>query len=122
MKPPTLLAVPNVSDGREEATIAAIADAFAGAGEAPPAPAPVGAGTGAPAGATRLLDVHCDGDHDRSVFTLAGPVDGLADALLAGARVAVERIDVIARAGADRGGGSSQAGQHPHVGAIDVVP
>ncbi|HEY4428272.1 MAG TPA: hypothetical protein VGN08_08735 [Solirubrobacteraceae bacterium] len=115
MDPPILLAVPNVSDGRDERTIAAVGQAFAdgdaqagGAGGVPSAGTPV----------VRLLDVHSDRDHDRSVFTLAGAADGLADALLAGARAAVERIDVVAPGRKD----GSEPGQHPHVGAVDVVP
>jgi glutamate formiminotransferase/glutamate formiminotransferase/formiminotetrahydrofolate cyclodeaminase len=102
MKRPILLGVPNVSEGRDGPTIAAIGEAFA---------------SGGPSGraAVRLLDVHSDGDHHRSVFTIAGPQRALADALLAGAAAGVERIDVVSRAGAD-------AGQHPHVGAVDVVP
>jgi glutamate formiminotransferase len=102
MTPPTLLAVPNVSEGRSAATIAAIASAFA---------------HDAAAGA-RVLDIHSDADHHRSVFTLAGRPDALVDALLRGARVALERIDVVSRAG----GGSARTGQHPHVGALDVAP
>jgi glutamate formiminotransferase / 5-formyltetrahydrofolate cyclo-ligase len=102
MAPPILLAVPNVSEGRDERTIARIAAAFAGEDGR----------------AVRLLDVHSDPDHHRSVFTLAARQRDLADALLRGARVAVERIDVMARAPA----GAAQAGQHPHVGALDVVP
>jgi glutamate formiminotransferase len=102
MSPPILLAVPNVSEGRDKDTIAAIAAAFAG--EAPNGP--------------RVLDVHSDADHHRSVFTLAGRADELVDALLRGARVAVERIDVMTRAGR----GAADAGQHPHVGALDVAP
>jgi glutamate formiminotransferase/glutamate formiminotransferase/formiminotetrahydrofolate cyclodeaminase len=89
-----LLAVPNVSEGHDDATIEALAHAFAGEGVC-------------------LLDVHRDPDHNRSVFTLAG-VGGpgvLAHALLAGARVAVERIDL-----------RTHAGVHPHVGALDVAP
>jgi len=91
---PTLLAVPNVSEGRDDGTIDAIADALGGA----------------TAGA-RLLDVHRDRDHNRSVFTLAGEPGTLAPTLLAGARVAVERIDL-----------RRHAGVHPHVGALDVAP
>jgi glutamate formiminotransferase/glutamate formiminotransferase/formiminotetrahydrofolate cyclodeaminase len=106
MAPPTLLAVPNVSEGRDEETIAAIATAFAG--EA----------TEGPARGVELLDVHTDRDHHRSVFTIAGSPGALADALLRGAAVAVERIDVMTRAG----GRPEDAGQHPHVGAIDVAP
>ncbi len=115
MEPPTLLAVPNVSEGRDRETIAAIAAAFSGTGAADGTrvvPAnPVADGV-------RLLDVHTDRDHHRSVFTLAGAPGELADALLRGARVAVERIDVMTRAG----GPQHEPGQHPHVGAVDVAP
>jgi glutamate formiminotransferase len=93
-----LLAVPNVSEGRRQATIEAIAHAFTAAGTA------------------RLLDVHSDADHDRSVFTLAGAQGALSGALLAGARMAVERVEV----GRDRV--AEEVGVHPHVGALDVVP
>ena len=86
-----LESVPNFSEGRDEATVAAIADAL-----------------GARA---RLLDVHSDADHNRSVFTLVGSEDELADALLAGIAVAAERIDLRAHDGA-----------HPRIGAADVVP
>jgi glutamate formiminotransferase / 5-formyltetrahydrofolate cyclo-ligase len=93
-----LLAVPNVSEGRRQATIEAIADAFTATGGA------------------RLLDVHSDEDHHRSVFTLAGAQGQLSGALFAGVRAAVELIDV----GGDRA--AAEIGVHPHVGAIDVVP
>ncbi len=105
--PPLLLAVPNVSEGREQATIAQIGAAFARQQRA-----------GAAAEGVRLLDVHSDADHHRSVFTLAGRAPQLADALLDGAAAAVARIDVVSRAHGD----AAQAGAHPHVGAIDVVP
>jgi glutamate formiminotransferase / 5-formyltetrahydrofolate cyclo-ligase len=114
IEPPTLLAVPNVSEGRDARTIAAIGAAFAGdpdvSGEAGSA--------GAAQGAVRVLDVHTDPDHHRTVFTLAGRPVALADALLRGARVAFERIDVLARAA----GPVEHVGQHPHVGALDVAP
>jgi len=103
-----LLAVPNVSEGRDERVIAEIGAAFSG-GEA---------GQGGSASPVRLLDVHSDGDHHRSVFTLAAQPAALADALLAGGRTATEQIDILARAEA----GVEQRGQHPHVGALDVVP
>ncbi|MGH2991397.1 MAG: glutamate formimidoyltransferase [Solirubrobacterales bacterium] len=86
-----LLAVPNVSEGRDRDAIAAIQAAL----EAGPA----------------LLDVHSDPTHNRSVFTLAGEPDALADALLAGARAAMTSIDMRAHQGA-----------HPCVGAVDVCP
>jgi len=88
----TLLeAVPNFSEGRDRATIDAI-----------------GAALGAGA---RLLDVHVDADHNRSVFTLVGDGDALVEALAAGVGVAVERIDLRAHEGV-----------HPRIGAADVVP
>ncbi len=93
-----LLAVPNVSEGRQQATIEAIAKAFTASGTA------------------RLLDVHSDADHHRSVFTLGGTQGSLSGALLAGARVAVECVDV----GQDRD--AEDIGVHPHVGTLDVVP
>jgi glutamate formiminotransferase / 5-formyltetrahydrofolate cyclo-ligase len=91
--PPTLLAVPNVSEGRDQAALDAIGAAFAAAE------------------GVRLLDTHSDRDHHRTVFTLAAHPGTLADALLAGARVAVEEIEI-----------GDGRGVHPHVGAIDVVP
>jgi len=96
--PPALLAVPNISEGRDEAKVAAIGAAFAG-----------------PEG-VRLLDMHSDVDHHRTVFTLAGRPGALGDALLSGAKAAVERIYVGDRR--ER----SEIGRHPHVGAVDVVP
>jgi glutamate formiminotransferase len=90
---PTLLAVPNVSEGRDRAAIDAIAAAFTAGG------------------AARLLDVHADPDHHRSVFTLAGRPGALARAVTAGAREATGRIDL-----------RRQHGVHPRVGALDVAP
>jgi glutamate formiminotransferase/glutamate formiminotransferase/formiminotetrahydrofolate cyclodeaminase len=87
-----LLTVPNVSEGRDERTIATIGDAFCATG-------------------ARLLDVHSDPDHHRTVFTLAGGVDEIVAALLAGARACREQIDL-----------RTERGSHPHVGALDVAP
>jgi glutamate formiminotransferase len=84
-----LLAVPNVSEGRDKAALRAIAAAF---------------GPG-------LLHSSADADHHRAVFTLQGEPGALADAVVAGAREAVERIDLRAHAGV-----------HPRVGAVDVAP
>jgi glutamate formiminotransferase/glutamate formiminotransferase/formiminotetrahydrofolate cyclodeaminase len=102
MRPPTLLAVPNVSEGRSEMLVAEIGRAFLEGGT----------------GALRLLDVHADADHHRSVFTLAGSPGDLAEGLLAGARRVVAGIDVVSRFNGD----PREHGQHPHVGALDVVP
>ena len=76
----TLLAVPNVSEGRDLAALDAIGAAFE-------------------AGGARLLDRHEDPDHHRAVFTLAGEPGALAQAVLAGAREAIARIDLTAPRG-----------------------
>jgi glutamate formiminotransferase / 5-formyltetrahydrofolate cyclo-ligase len=68
----TLLAYPNVSEGRDAATITAVSRAF---------------GEG-------LLDVHTDADHNRSAFTLAGAPGRLAARVLEGARAAIDRIQI----------------------------
>lgn len=86
-----LEAVPNFSEGRDRATIDAIAAAL---------------GTRA-----RLLDVHVDSDHNRSVFTLAGSGPELVAALLVAVSLARERIDL-----------SRHEGVHPRVGVADVLP
>jgi glutamate formiminotransferase len=86
-----LEAVPNFSEGRDRATIDAIGDALSSH--------------------ARLLDVHSDEDHNRSVFTLVGSGEELVAALLAGIACARERIDLRHHEGA-----------HPRIGAADVVP
>jgi glutamate formiminotransferase len=86
-----LESVPNFSEGRDRATIAAVGEALSGG--------------------VRLLDVHSDPDHNRSVFTLVGRDEPLVEALLAGIAVARERIDLRRHEGA-----------HPRIGAADVVP
>jgi glutamate formiminotransferase len=59
----------------------------------------------------RLLDVHVDWDHHRSVYTLVGSADELVETLFAGIRCARDRIDLARHEGA-----------HPRIGAADVVP
>jgi len=86
-----LEAVPNVSEGRSSPVIATIEWAFART--------------------SRVLDVHTDSDHHRSVFTLVADPSALADALLAGISAAVALVDL-----------RSHSGVHPRVGAVDVVP
>lgn len=63
------------------------------------------------ASSARVLDVHSDLDHNRSVFTLAGSGRELVGALERAVRVAIESIDL----GVHRG-------VHPRIGAADVVP
>ena len=86
-----LEAVPNFSEGRDDAVIVALRDALS-----------------SPA---RLLDVHVDADHHRSVFTLVGEPEELVETLLAGIGAARERIDLRRHDGA-----------HPRIGGADVVP
>lgn len=85
--------VPNVSEGRRPEVIDRLAAAAAGAGRA------------------RLLDLHADADHNRSVLTLAGGAADLIAALLALYERALAEIDLTRHRGA-----------HPRVGAVDVVP
>ncbi len=85
----TLLAIPNVSEGRDAGRIAEIARSFD----------------------ARLLGVHSDPDHHRSVFTLAGAPGQLALGVLGGAAAVVRLVDL-------RG----HRGIHPRVGALDVAP
>src|SRR6478752_9447986 len=118
MAPPTLLAVPNVSEGRDASTIDEIGEAFSAGGAASESPGAPGGAAGRTSAAVRLLDTHSDPDHHRSVFTLAGRPIELGDALLRGAAAAVDRIDVMRRAF----GAEAEVGEHPHVGAVDVVP
>ena len=86
-----LESVPNVSEGRDAAVVEAIGRALAAH--------------------ARVLDVHTDIDHNRSVFTLVGDEQQLIEALLAGIGCARERIDL-----------RTHAGVHPRIGAADVVP
>ncbi|MDX8153680.1 hypothetical protein SK069_18935 [Patulibacter brassicae] len=90
--PRLLLAVPNVSEGRLRPVVDAVGAAYA-------------------SGGARVLDVHVDPDHHRSVHTLAGTPGTLADAVAAGAAEALARIDL-----------ATARGIHPHVGALDVAP
>jgi len=76
---PPLLAVPNVSEGRDAARIEALAEAFAAGVE--------------------LLDRHSDADHNRTVFTLVGDPGALVRALVHGAAAAIEAIDMEAHEG-----------------------
>ena len=77
----------NVSEGTDFALLTTIGDAANGA----------------------LLDLHHDPDHNRAVFTLAGP--GVQDAARALTRTAVEHLEL-----------DHHAGAHPRFGVVDVVP
>ena len=84
--------VPNFSEGRDRATVDAIAEAMRLDG-------------------VYQLDRHMDADHNRSVITLAGSRDALIEAVLRGIGKAAELIDL-----------TRHRGVHPRLGATDVVP
>jgi glutamate formiminotransferase len=84
--------VPNFSEGRRRDVIDAIANAIRDAG-------------------ARIIDVQADSAHNRMVVTFVSEPDRAVDAALAGARVATERIDL-----------RQHQGEHPRMGATDVVP
>jgi glutamate formiminotransferase len=85
--------IPNVSEGRRLDVVAAMADAIA---RVP---------------GVRLLDRSSDASHNRSVFTLAGDAAAVEQAVLALVERAVADIDL-----------RSHRGEHPRLGAVDVVP
>lgn len=85
--------IPNVSEGRRPEIVAAMADAIR---RAP---------------GVRLLDFSSDASHNRSVFTLAGDAAGVEQAVLALVERAVADVDLRAH-----------RGEHPRLGAVDVVP
>ena len=85
--------VPNVSEGRRADVVAGIADAVR---RVPGA---------------RLLDVSSDASHNRSVITMAGDAAPLKAAVLALFEAAIASIDL-----------RTHTGEHPRLGAVDVVP
>jgi glutamate formiminotransferase/formiminotetrahydrofolate cyclodeaminase len=85
--------VPNFSEGRRPDVVAAIRDAIAAID------------------GVAVLDVSSDQSHNRTVMTFVVPVERAVDAAFAGIRVARERIDL-----------NHHTGEHPRMGATDVVP
>ena len=85
--------VPNLSEGRREDVIAAFVDTVR---EVP---------------GSRLLDYSSDPAHNRTVITLVGDAAGLTAALLRLYEVATDAIDL-----------RTHRGEHPRIGAVDVVP
>jgi glutamate formiminotransferase len=84
--------VPNVSEGRNRDVVESIAGAVDGVGR-------------------KVIDVSMDSDHNRSVITIAGQAEGLLEGVLALAKRASELIDL-----------NLHSGQHPRMGAVDVIP
>jgi glutamate formiminotransferase len=85
--------VPNFSEGRDKEKIEQIADAFRGKE------------------GVKLLDYSSDVDHNRSVITVVGEPEPLKHAVIDAIGRAVELIDL-----------TRHKGQHPRIGAVDVVP
>ena len=90
---PVIECVPNVSEGRRTEVTEALADAIR---RVP---------------SVRLLDLSSDASHNRSVITMVGDAASLKAAVLALFDAALPRIDLRAH-----------TGEHPRVGAVDVVP
>jgi glutamate formiminotransferase len=90
---PIIECIPNVSEGRRPEIVRELADALRGVA------------------GVRLLDHSSDASHNRSVFTLVGDNTGLEEAVLALFARAIERIDL-----------RTHEGEHPRIGAVDVVP
>jgi len=85
--------VPNFSEGRDKEKVEQIADAFRGKE------------------GVKLLDYSSDADHNRSVITVVGEPEALKAAVIDAIGRAVELIDL-----------TQHSGQHPRMGAVDVVP
>ncbi len=85
--------VPNISEGRDQSVIAKLITGI----QAVPMVA--------------LLDVHVDPDHHRSVFTIVGEPEAMSTALFGLVRDAQQLIDI-----------RQHQGEHPRIGAVDVVP
>ena len=90
---PLIECVPNFSVGRDKQVLEAIADHFRCRD------------------GVKLLDYSADWDHNRSVITAAGEPEALCEAVIDAIGEAVRRIDL-----------NTHEGQHPRVGAADVVP
>ncbi|MSR05961.1 MAG: glutamate formimidoyltransferase [Gemmatimonadetes bacterium] len=93
MKTGVVECVPNFSEGKAPDVLRALEQAMRGVPGA------------------HLLDIHSDPFHHRSVFTLAGAPDAVLEAAFSGARVARAEIDL-----------RTHRGQHPRMGAADVIP
>jgi glutamate formiminotransferase len=90
---PIIESIPNLSEGRRPDVIERLANAIRTTPGA------------------RLLDHSADASHNRSVFTLAGDAAAVKAATLALFGVALETIDL-----------RTHSGEHPRLGAVDVVP
>ncbi len=90
---PLVECVPNFSEGRRGAVVEAIVAAMRAVPD------------------VRVLDVESDADHNRSVVTLVGPPAAVQQAAFQGIKTAATLIDM-----------DTHRGEHPRLGATDVVP
>jgi glutamate formiminotransferase / 5-formyltetrahydrofolate cyclo-ligase len=93
MRPPLFEAVPNFSEGRERDRISRIVAAVRSVE------------------GVRVLGLHSDPDHNRSVLTFAGEEEAVLEAAFALADACAREIDL-----------TSQTGEHPRMGSLDVLP
>ena len=93
MTAPLVECVPNFSEGRDPAVLDALRQAIA------------------LVPGVKLLDVQADASHHRSVFTFVAPPAAAVEAAFRAMQVATARIDL-----------SKHHGEHPRMGATDVVP
>jgi glutamate formiminotransferase len=91
--PPLVECVPNFSEGLKAETVQRIADAIRSVDS------------------TCVLDTHIDPDHNRSVITFVAPPDKIVDAALTAVARAIDLIDM-----------RQHKGEHPRLGATDVLP
>lgn len=91
--PPLVECVPNFSEGKDKAVIEALGAAILSIPGA------------------QLLDIQTDASHNRSVFTIVAAPPAAVDAAFVAMRVAAQRIDL-----------TKHSGEHPRMGATDVVP
>lgn len=90
---PLIECVPNFSEGRRPLVIKSIVEAIHSTA------------------GVKLLDFSHDANHNRMVVTFVGGPEAVEKAALAGARTAVELIDL-----------NRHTGEHPRIGAVDVIP
>lgn len=93
MKRPLVECIPNFSEGRRQDVIDAIVRAMQ------------------QAAGIKVLDTSSDPDHNRTVVTFVGTPDEVERAMFAGIKTAAEHIDM-----------EQHSGEHPRLGASDVVP
>ncbi len=88
-----LMCVPNVSEGRDQATVDRLAEVIRGQP------------------GVKLIDLSADGDHNRSVYSYLGEIDAVLAATKVFAAAVIDAVDM-----------TKHTGGHPRNGALDTVP